>query len=137
MGGRFDGANFSLSAAGDDGESGFHGDPFELRIDFEVAEKFLGRSLLVLPIERLQVGAGAQANLGDGAGELRSVAFAVGDGAGYRIDDDVLRSGIVLGAVSVGDVENVAGELDERVLESAAGAEKGPVAAAGELNAFE
>ena len=92
---------------------------------------------LVFAVERLQVGAGAEANFRDGAGEFRGVALAVGDGAGDRIDDDVFRAGIVLGAVGVGDVEYVAGEFDEGVLESAAGAEKGPVAAAGELDAFE
>ena len=73
----------------------------------------------------------------DRAGQFRSIALAVGDGAGYGIDDDVFRSGIVLGAVGVGDVEYIAREFDDGVLESAASAEEGPVAAAGELNAFE
>src|SRR3954468_17018233 len=135
--GGFDGADFSLGAAGYYGKSGLHGGPFKLGIDFEVAEEFFGDDFFLLPVEGLEVGAGAEANLGDGAGEFGRVAVAVGDGAGDGVDDDVLRSGIVFGGVGVGDVEHVAGEFDEGVLKSAAGAEEGPVAAAGELDAFE
>src|ERR1700730_3502445 len=63
--------------------------------------------------------------------------LAIGHGAGDRIDNDVFRSGIVLGGVSVSDADDVAGELDEGILESAAGGEQRPVAAAGELDALE
>ena len=98
---RFDGANFALRAARDDGKSGFHRGPFEVGIDFKVAEEFFGHGFFVFPVERLQVRAGAQANLRDRARKLGSVALAVRDGAGDGIDDDVLRSGIVFGAVGV------------------------------------
>src|SRR6266496_2343401 len=57
---RLDGANLTLGAASNYRESGFHRSPFEVRIDFEVAEELLGRGLLILPIKRLQIGAGAQ-----------------------------------------------------------------------------
>src|ERR1035441_145757 len=126
-----------MGAARHYGESRFHGRPFKVRIDFEVAEVLFGRGLFSLSVKRLQVGAGTQANLRDRAGYLRGVALAIGHGTGDRIDDDVLRAGIVLGAVGVWDVEDVAGEFDEGVLESSAGAEERPVAAAGELDPFE
>src|SRR5208337_1312663 len=66
-----------------------------------------------------------------------SFAFAIGHGAGHGIDHDIFRSGIIFGGVGVGDAEDVAGEFDEGVLKASAGAEKGPVAAAGELDALE
>ena len=46
-------------------------------------------------------------------------------------------AGIVFGGVGVSDVEDVAGEFDEGVLESAAGAEEWPVAHASELDAHQ
>src|SRR6202035_1942433 len=104
---------------------------------FEVAEEFFGHDFFVFSIERLQVGAGAQADLRHLAGKLGSVAFAAFHGAGYGIDHDVLGSGIVFGGVGVGDAENVAGKLDQGVLKASAGTEKGPVAAAGGLDPFE
>src|ERR1022692_4642040 len=121
---RFDRADFALGAARHYGESRFHGRPFKVRIDFEVAEVLFGRGLFSLSVKRLQVGAGTQANLRDCAGWLRGVALGIGPGTGDRIDVDVLRAGIVLGAVGVWDVEDVAGEFDEGVLESSAGAEE-------------
>src|SRR4030088_630417 len=120
---RLDGADFTLRSASDHGESGFHGAPFVVRIDFEVAEELLGGSFFVLAIERLQVGAGTEPDFGNRTGKFGSVAFAVGHGTGYGIDDNIFRAGIVFSAVGVFDVENVARELDERVLESAAGSE--------------
>ena len=126
-----------MRTAGDHGETGFHGGPFIFGIDFEVAEEFFGDDFFSLAIKRLQVGARAQANLGDFAGEFRGVTFAAGHGAGYGIDDDVFGCGIVLGGVGVFNAEDVAGELDEGVLKASAGAEIRPVAAAGELDAFE
>ena len=137
MRGRFDGADLAFGAAGNYGEAGFHGGPFIFGIDFEVAEELFGRSLLVFSVERLQVRARAQANFRNRARELRGIALAVGDGARHGINDDVLRAGIILGAVGVFDVENVAGEFEESILESATGAEEGPIAAARELDAFE
>src|ERR1700724_3552693 len=124
---RLDRANFALSATRDHGKSRLHRRPFKIRIDFKVAEKLFGGGLLVFAVKRLQVGAGTQANVGDRSGELGSLVFAVWNGAGYRIDDNVLRPGIVLGAVGVLNVEYVAGELDKGVLESAAGSEERPV----------
>src|SRR5579864_6431657 len=135
MSGGFDGANLALSAAGYDGESGFHGGPFVIRINFEVAEEFFGGG--VLHIERLEVGAWAQTDFGDQAGESGGVFLAVGDGACDGVDDDVLGAGIVLGAVGILDAEHVAGTLDESVLKASAGAEKRPVTAAGEFDSLE
>jgi len=63
--GRFDGADFAMTAAGDYGESGFHGGPFVFGIDFEVAEEFFGDDFFVFAVERLQVGAGAEADFGN------------------------------------------------------------------------
>src|ERR1017187_4213851 len=65
---RFDRADFALGAARHYGESRFHGRPFKVRIDFEVAEVLFGRGLFSLSVKRLQVGAGTQANLRDRAG---------------------------------------------------------------------
>ena len=137
VGGGFDGSDFTSRSAGYYREPGLHGCPFVLGIDFEVAEEFFGDYFFVFAVKRLQVRARAKADLWDFAGELGRVAFASGDGAGYGIDDDVFRSGIVFGGVGVLDAEDVAGEFDESVLEAAAGAEKRPVTAAGELDAFE
>src|SRR5580693_2477909 len=137
MRGRLDGANLTLSAARDHGKTRFHSSPLELRIDFKIAEEFLGRRLLILAIERLQVRAGTQADLGDAARQFGSVAFAIRDGAGHGINHDVLGAGIVFGAVSVFDVQHVAQEFNESILESAAGTEERPIAAARKLNAFE
>ena len=134
---RLDGADLALGTAGYDGESGFHGGPFEIGIDFEVAEEFFRDSFFVFAVVRLQIGAGAEANFRHGAGEFRGVSLAIGHRARDRVDDDVLGSGIVFGGVGVGDVEHVAGELNEGVLKSSAGAEEGPVAAAGELDALQ
>src|SRR6202040_4283751 len=110
-------------------KSRFHCCPFELGIDFEVAEELLGRRLFVLAVERLQVGTRTQANLRDRARQLGGIALAIGHGARYRIDDDVLRSGIVLGTVRICDVEDIACKFDEGVLKPSAGAEKWPIAA--------
>ena len=66
--GRFYGANFALRAAGYYREAGFHGGPFEVGIDFEVAKEFFGHDFFVFAVERLQVGAGTQSDLGDFAG---------------------------------------------------------------------
>ena len=135
MRGRFKRANFSLRAAGDYGKTGFHGAPFVVGIDFEVAEEFFGHDFLVFAVERLQVGPGTEANLWYFAGQLRCVTFAPGDGAGHGVDDDILRAGIVFGAVGIGDAENVAGKLDQGVLKTSACTEKRPIAVAGEFDA--
>src|SRR5579864_743060 len=135
--GGFDGADLTLRAARDHRKPSFHGGPFEFRINLEVAEEFFGDGIFVLAVERLQVRARAETNLRNRARKFGGVAFAVGNGAGDRINEDVLRSGIVFGGVGVFDVEDVARELDEGILESATGAEERPVAAARELDAFE
>src|SRR5579862_1705357 len=137
VGGRLDGANLSVGSAGYDREASFHSGPFVLGIDFKVAEELLAHHLFVFSVKGLQVRAGAQANLRNHAGELGGVAFAVGNGACYGIDDDILGAGIIFGGVGIGDAEHIAGELDERVLESGASPEKRPVPSAGELDAFE
>jgi len=133
--GGLDGAYLALRAAGHYGKARFHGSPFIVGIDFEVAEEFFGDR--VLRIERLQVRAGAQANFRDRAYELGGALCAIRDGASDRIDDDVLRSGIVLGAIGIFDPQDVADALDERVLKAAAGSEEGPVAPAGEFDALQ
>src|SRR5271154_2674982 len=106
VGRRFDGADFAVGAARYYGEASFHGGPFVLGVDFEVAEELFGYDFFVLAVERLQVGAGAKADFGHLAGELWRIAFDASDGAGYRVDHDVLRSGVILGAVGVGDAED-------------------------------
>src|SRR5580765_2383515 len=90
----FDGTDLALSTTGNHRESGFHGGPFEVGIDFEVAEELFGGGLLILAVERLQVGARTQANLRNDTGKLRRIALAVRNGTGNRIDDDVLGAGI-------------------------------------------
>src|SRR5580698_8539057 len=134
---RFDGADFALWAAGRHGKARFHGGPFEVGIEFEVTEEFFSDRLFIFSVEGLQIRPRAQSNLRHRAGKFRSVALAVWNRAGYGIDDDVLRSGIVFGAVSVGDFQNIACEFDECILESGTGAEVGPIAAACEFDAFE
>src|SRR5271166_3342394 len=135
MRGRFDGPAFFLGAARDDWKACFHRHPFELGIHFVVTEEFFLD--LFFAIKRGEVGAGAEADLADFSGELGRILIAVGDGAGYRIDDNVLGIRVFFGGGGVADSENVAGALDERVLEARAGAEKWPVVDAGELDAFE
>src|SRR4029077_8490365 len=128
---------FAIAAAGNDGKAGLHGTPFVFGIDFEVAEEFFGYDFFVFPIERLQVRAGAEANLRHFTRQLGRIAFAAGNGAGYGVDHDILRARIIFGGVGVGDAENVAGKLDQSVLKTSASAEKGPVAATGKLNPFQ
>src|SRR5215469_3548373 len=86
----FYGADFALGTAGDYWESRFHRGPFEIRIDFEVAEEFLFDCFYIFSVETLQVGTGTKLNLRHDAGEFWRVPFAVGHGARDRIDDDVL-----------------------------------------------
>src|SRR5258708_25211973 len=126
VGGGFNGADLSLRAARDYGEAGFHGCPLVLRVHFEVAEYFFDYGVFVPPIKRLEVRAGAKPDAGHFAGQFGSVGLAIGHGASDGIDHDVLRSGIIFGAVGVRDAENVADELDQRVLEASAGSEEGP-----------
>src|SRR5215469_11920895 len=137
MRGRFDGANLALRTARYDGEPGLHRHPFEVRVDLEVAEEFFGHGLLILAVKRLQIGAGAQANFGNRAGELGSVALAAGNGAGHRVNHDVVRSRVVFSGVGVLDVEHVACEFDKGVLEPATGAEKRPVPPPRELDSLQ
>src|SRR6267154_2922716 len=134
MGRGLNGADFPLRSASDHGKAGFHGAPFKFGIDFEIAEEFLGGTFHFLAIERLQVGAGTEPDFRDCSGKLGRIAFAVGHSARYRIDDNVFRSGIVLRAVGIVDVKDVARELDKSVLEAAASSEKRPVAPTGELD---
>src|SRR5271154_3149259 len=135
MGGRFDGANLALGTAGHDRESGFHGGPFVIWVDFEIAKELFG--CRILPIERLQVRSWAQTDFGNHAGKLGSVFLALRDRACHRINDDVLRPGIVLGSVRIFDAYDVAGALDERVLKASAGAKERPVAAPRELDSLQ
>src|SRR6266542_1049726 len=111
VGWRFDGADLPLGTARDDGKPSLHGGPFKVGIDFEVAEEFFGHRVFVFAVERLQVGTGAQTNLRDRSGKLRRAVLAVRYGTGNGINDDVLRSGIVFGAVGVGNVQYIAREL--------------------------
>src|SRR5580704_11020038 len=125
VGGRFDRANLAFGATGDYWKSSFHGGPFEVRVDFEVAEEFFGRGLFVFAVKGLQIRAGTQANFWNLTGEFRRVALAVGNRTGHRINDDVFRARIVFRAVGIGNVEDVAGKFDKSILKSTAGAEKG------------
>ena len=137
MCGRFDGPDFSLRTARHDGESSFHGSPLKVGIDFEVAEELFGDDLFIFAVERLQILAGPQANLRHRAGKFGSIAFAIGNGARYGVDDDVLRSRVVLGALGVLDIEHVAGKLDECILKSAARADERPVPPPGKLDSLQ
>jgi len=134
---RFDGANFSLCSAGDDRKAGLHGAPLVVWVDFEVAEEFFGRSLYILAIKRLQVRAGTQTNFGTRSRKLRRIPLAIGNSTRNGMNNDVLGSGLVLGAVRVWDAQHVAGAFDQRILEPAAGSEKRPVTGARELDALE
>lgn len=131
--GGLDGAHFAVAAAGGDGESGFNRSPFEVGVDFEIAEKFFFDH--IFSVEALEVGAGAESNLGDHSGQFRRVLFAVRHGATDGIDDNVLRAGIIFGGIGVLETDDVARAFDEGVLKSAAGSEEWPVAGARELNA--
>src|SRR6202035_769356 len=95
MGGRFDRANFTLRAAGNDGEACLHGGPFVFWIDFEVAEELFSDA--VLPVKRLQIRSWAKANFGNQAGELGRILLAVRHRTSHGINNDVLRAGIVFG----------------------------------------
>ncbi len=72
-----------------------------------------------------------------GPESLGAPSGAIGHGAGHRINDDVFRARIILGAVRVLDSEHVAGTFDQSILKTAASAEKRPVAPAREFNAFQ
>src|SRR6202163_85433 len=135
MGGRFDGADLALRATCYHRESRFHGGPFVVGIDFEVAEELFGDR--ILRIVRLQVGTRPQANFRNRTGKLGRTLGAIGYGAGHRVDDDVFRTGIILGAVRILDSEHIADTFDQSILKAAAGAEEGPVTPAGEFNAFQ
>src|SRR5208282_4595210 len=71
------------------------------------------------------------------SGELGRVRLPIGDGAGDGIDHDVFGVGIFLGGGGVTDPEHVAGALNEGVLKSGAGSDKGPVVDTSELDTFE
>jgi hypothetical protein len=121
----------------DDWESGFHRRPLKLRVNLEIAEEFFRYSLLVFAIKRLQIRPRAKANFRNRTRKFGRVALAIRNRTGHGVNDDVLRSGIIFCGIRVGDVEYVAGEFDEGVLKSAAGAKKRPIPATGELNAVE
>src|SRR5271156_1645907 len=76
--GRFYGANFTFSSTGHDGKSGFHGSPFVVGIDFEIAEELLRGG--VLRIERLKVRSWPQADFGNRAGQFGRVFLTAGNG---------------------------------------------------------
>src|SRR5208282_2667392 len=88
MGGRFDGPDLALWPARHHRESGFDGRPLVVRIDLEIAEKLLGDR--VPHIERLQVRAGAKANLRNRPGKFGRILVTAGNSAGDRTNDDVL-----------------------------------------------
>src|ERR1700756_3367078 len=106
MGGRLNSADFTLRAACDHGKSSLHRRPFEVWINFEVAEEFFGYHFLPLAVVGLQVRSRAQTDLGNCSRKFWRVSLGVWNGAGHRVNDDVLRSGIILGGVGVGDVQN-------------------------------
>src|SRR3954447_21009352 len=68
------------------------------------------------------------------AGELRSARNPIWRCAGNRSDHQVAGGRPMLGRIGVGETEHVARELEQRMLKSAASAEKRPVANAGELD---
>jgi hypothetical protein len=113
----------------------FHGHPFEVGVHFVVAEEFFLDQLL--SVIRREVGAGAKPYLIDLSGEPGRVGSAVGKGAGHGIDHDILGVRVLFGSGGVVDAEDVAGALDERVLETSASAEEWAVVDAGELDASE
>src|SRR5277367_1873613 len=134
MSGRLDGAALLLRTAGYDRKASFHSHPFELGIQFVVAEEFFFDFLL--SIKRRQVRAWTEMNLVYFPGEFGPVLVAIWNGAGYGVDHDILGLGIFFGGGSVANADDVAGALDERVLKAAAGAEKRAIVHAGELDAF-
>ena len=135
MCGGFDRANLVLRAPSNHRESGFHSSKFVLWIDFIIAEKFLFNG--VFHIERVQVRAGPEPNLGNDTREFWSGRLAVGHNTRDRIDHDVVRAGIVFRGVGVLNPQYVARTLYQSVLKAPSSGDERPVAAPSELNAFQ
>jgi len=133
--GRFYGANFTFSSAGYDGKSGFHGGPFVVGIDFEIAKKLLRGG--VLRVERLKVRSWPQADFGNRARQFGRVFLPVRNGAGHWVNNNIFGARIVLSRVRILDAQHIAGALDERVLKTSTSAEKRPVATAREFDPFQ
>ncbi len=79
------------------------------RIDLVVAEELFHH--FIATVNPLQQGAGLQPDAGNGTTELGIGGAALGHGADYGRNDDVLGVGIMFGAVGVGELQNVAGTL--------------------------
>jgi hypothetical protein len=80
-----------------------------LRVDLVIAEELLDHFLA--SVNPLQQGAGLQPNAGNAAAELGIGSAALRHGAENWRNDDVLGLGIMLGAVSIGEFQQVAGTL--------------------------
>src|SRR6202007_1460596 len=70
-------------------------------------------------------------------GKLRRALFAVGQGTGNRVDDDVFGVWIFFGCGGVANANHIAGAFDERVLKSATGSEERAVVNTRELYSLE
>ena len=135
VGGRLDGAAFSVRAASYDGEAGFHGGPLEIGIDFVIAEVlFFDHFLAVVASE---IRSGTQVNFGHQSGEFGGVLGTFWDGAGHGINARIRRVRVLFGSRGVFHAEDVARALDERVLKSAARTQIRPVATSGALDALD
>ena|SRR5258708_6198113 len=125
--------SFSFCPSGYDGKSGFNHHPFELGIDFVVAEEFLGDDFLL--VKRMEVRSWPDSDFRDLAGKLGCVRGPVGQGASHGRNHNVLRSRIILRRICVFDTQHIARTLYQSVLKAPSSADEGPVAAARKLNA--
>src|SRR6266404_1759162 len=129
----FNRVRFALRSPRNDGKSRLDHRPLEFRIHLVVTEKFLCDDVFL--VERMKIGSRTDANFWNWTGQLWLSRCAVGNGTCHGMDDNVLRSGIILCRIGVFNVHHISRTLYQSVLEAPSSADKGPVSATRKLNA--
>jgi hypothetical protein len=80
-----------------------------LRVDLIIAKELF--DYFIVSVNAPQQRAGLQPNAGNGTAELGIRGAALGHRTGYGRNDDVLGLGIMFGAISIGEFQQVAGTL--------------------------
>src|SRR5262249_10558299 len=113
----------------------FRNSPFKLRVHFVIAEEFFFDHVHL--VERMQIRSRANADFRNGSGKFWCVTWAIGYRTCNRRYDDVLRSGIVFGSISILDSQHISRTLYQSVLKPSSSADERPVAPAREFDGSE